>query len=768
MEKHIPHFDVAIIGAGWSGLLACKYCLAEGLRPIVLESRDCIGGVWHYTDDERYAGVMKTTRTTSSRCLTEISDFPMPADYPDFPSHPQISAYLDAYCSHFFLNGHIALNQHVERIVKAGDRWQITAVGGGAWSATNVIVASGVHRHPNDVSADRRFEGYSGTLVHSAAVKEISADYTGKSIIVWGGGESASDIAYELSTVAGSVYWCIPNGQWFVPRVVDRWPPFPSARRKIVDHTTSRIRLLLSPTHQYSPFIYQYLEYAFGFNGHGQPAWRTAAPYNRSFFNKSAEVLDRVKSGHVIPKRDISGCDGKRVCFTDGSNAVVDRIITCSGYRIAFPFFVEPAAPGADPRKWFKHIFFDPDPSLAFVGFVRPIFGSIPGIAELQSRYVAKVFFGDCRLPDRPERLATIDRDIRFWQHHFRFTSQRLAGLVDHYLYCNQLARLIGCYPNFRSLLLSSPRRWWQAVLAPWNGCQFWLNEPKHHERIFPTFRRYDENRISQNYIFLALAPLLPLIGVCTHLRVVLSERFGRNQRLARWLSEWRQGNLAFGPAVVVSPALATVGVLAGASMYSIEASRDVVGAEFGRVARNSSGGPAPLAQSVMADVTTSPVEVVARIVEMLSGERSRIEADRYIDPQITIHMDATIHRGLILWQKWLYLIRNCGRVHDLRLVVQELTAERQDPAIVHLVGRWTGVGKYDGLPRQASHFAHFRYRLSQGRVAELWTQRTNYDFIVGDWLRFRLFYRLYLGWAIWVFWRLNREEVDYRLDRPA
>ncbi|MBI4292367.1 MAG: NAD(P)-binding domain-containing protein [Betaproteobacteria bacterium] len=529
-ETRNQAYDVIVIGAGWSGLLACKYCVAEGLRTIVLEGRDKLGGVWAYADDPEHGGVMKSTRTTSSRCLTEMSDFPMPDYYPSFPTHSQIHAYLEAYCAQCSLADHIRLGERVTRLSKRGDRWQITTSDGNQWFASSVIVSSGVHQHPNDVRCDERFGGYTGTLVHSAAVKEISSELAGKKIVVWGGGESASDIACEASQVTSPVYFCIPNGQWFVPKIIDRLPPFSSPRPKILDHTSSRLRLLLSPTHQYSPFIWQYLEFAFGFNGHGQEAWRTAAPYNRSFLNKSADVLPRVKSGQIVPKRDIASCIGTTVRFTDGTSIDADYIIACSGYNIRFPFFDDGITPDTDPRSWFKYIFHNEDPSLAFVGFVRPIVGSIPGIAELQSRYVAKVFSGACRLPEPLERRATIERDARFWNHHFRHTSLRIGGLVDHFLYSDQLAKLIGCYPKFWPLFLSSPRRWWQAVTAPWNGCQFWLNDPEHHDRIFATFRRYDDNRMSQVYVFLMLAPILPLIGLLTRLKVFLSDRPSRSQ----------------------------------------------------------------------------------------------------------------------------------------------------------------------------------------------------------------------------------------------
>ena len=517
--------DVIILGAGWSGLMACKYVKDAGLCPLVLEKRTTIGGVWAYTDDTSCGGVMSTTVTTSSRCITEMSDFPMPEGSPDFLHHTQVLSYLRAYAERFDLMPHIRLGEEVVRAAKEGDRWRVTTRSGETCTAPRLVVTTGVHQQPADMSADARFAGFTGTLRHSAAVKRIGDESAGKVSVVWGGGESASDIADELGRVAERVYFCIPNGQWFIPKVIDRWPPFPSEEPKILDHVTSRFRLFVSPTHRYSPFVNQYLTWLLGFNGHGQEAWRTPAPYNRSFFTKHTAVLAQVKTGKVVAKRDIARCDGRTVHFTDGTRTEADEIVTCSGYRIAFPF-LDPAVAGGDPRGWYKYVFAPGDPSLAFVGFARPIFGSIPGIAELQSRLVAGVVSGRVALPPRAARERAVARDRRFWNHHFRHTSLRIAGLVDHYKYCDQLARLIGCRPRLWRLFFASPRRWWDAVSAPWNGCQFWLDDPAHRDRIFATFKRYGNNRASQIHVFMVLAPLLPIVMLLQYLREALRERF--------------------------------------------------------------------------------------------------------------------------------------------------------------------------------------------------------------------------------------------------
>jgi cation diffusion facilitator CzcD-associated flavoprotein CzcO len=72
-QKQPEIYDIVILGAGWSGLLAAKYCLAEGLTILVLEEHDKVGGVWAFTPQTGRGGVLRNTQTTSSRCITETS-----------------------------------------------------------------------------------------------------------------------------------------------------------------------------------------------------------------------------------------------------------------------------------------------------------------------------------------------------------------------------------------------------------------------------------------------------------------------------------------------------------------------------------------------------------------------------------------------------------------------------------------------------------------------------------------------------------------------
>jgi len=152
----------------------------------------------------------------------------------------------------------------------------------------------------------------------------------------------------------------------------------------------------------------------------------------------------------------------------------------------------------------------------------------------------------------------------------------------------------------------------------------------------------------------------------------------------------------------------------------------------------------------------------------MINGNVPRERASDLLDPAVTIHVDSAVHRGIENWQKWIHLIRNCGRVRELRMVPCLVAPDAQDPSMVNLVMRWTGVRKFDRLPHTTADAYPLRYRVERNRIVEIWSRKANYIFIFGQWFRFSLVYRLVLGWAILYFETLTLRGIDYRLDRAA
>jgi len=81
-----------IVGAGTSGLAAAKNLKQMGIPCDVFEKLDDVGGNWYY--GKPGSSVYKSTHLISSKPGTEYTDFPMPKEYPDYPSHWQAHEYI--------------------------------------------------------------------------------------------------------------------------------------------------------------------------------------------------------------------------------------------------------------------------------------------------------------------------------------------------------------------------------------------------------------------------------------------------------------------------------------------------------------------------------------------------------------------------------------------------------------------------------------------------------------------------------------------------
>ncbi|HNG90794.1 MAG TPA: NAD(P)-binding domain-containing protein, partial [Saprospiraceae bacterium] len=207
---------LAIIGAGCSGLTAIKNLVQAGLSDIVcFEKNSQLGGNWVYTADESHSSVCETTHIISSKWLSAFSDYPMPAEYPDYPSHQQVLAYFQAYAKKFDLERHIRYNTEIRSAVPLPDgRWQLTLADETVETFDALLVANGHHSVPRHPAWKADFEGQ---YLHSHAFKH-NRNLAGQRVLVVGGGNSGCDCAVESSRVARQVDISIRTPQYIVPK----------------------------------------------------------------------------------------------------------------------------------------------------------------------------------------------------------------------------------------------------------------------------------------------------------------------------------------------------------------------------------------------------------------------------------------------------------------------------------------------------------------------------------------------------------------------
>ena len=468
----VTEFDTCIVGAGWSGLIACKYFKQAGFNPIVLERNAYLGGVWRHDLEASAGGVIKSTFTTSSKTTTEQSDFPMPGHFPDFPRHEQVMEYLHAYCDEFDLTPHIRLGNGVRQARKDGSDWLVETEDGTCYTCKRIVVCAGVHQEAADSARDA-FENFPGVVIHSTQYERRAAELKDKRVLIVGSGETASDMAGEISRLTPHLSLSSPSGQW----IVNRYSNLAAPRPILLDQHSSPLRELCDPTDA-SFYGAEVVETFYGRCGSNVPEWQTEKPYQSQFFNKNAIIVELWRAGQLRARRGIERVDGATVHFKDGSSDEFDVVVLCTGFDTVFPFLPEPY----DRRpinQHFKLLLAD-DESLSFVGFARPVVGSIPTIAEMQSRCLAAMYSG--KIPVPGNRDEVIARDNKAAMERYQTT--RLFGLVDLSSYQRELAVWCGIQPDYARLAREHPKDLWTLVSSPYNGCRYWLGEPKRHEQI--------------------------------------------------------------------------------------------------------------------------------------------------------------------------------------------------------------------------------------------------------------------------------------------
>jgi dimethylaniline monooxygenase (N-oxide forming) len=415
-------------------LAACQVLGARGIPYDCFEKGSAIGGNWRYENDNGTSSAYRSLHINSARKLMSFRSFPMPADYPDYPSHFQVARYFDDYAKRFGLLEKIAFRTEVVAAEPVDDGWEVTVEDADGKRETKryraLLVANGHHWNPR--WPEPEFPGaseFAGEQIHVHHYREPDV-LKGKRVLVLGIGNSAVDIAVESSRIADATFLAMRRGAYVLPKFLSG-KPIDEASPPVV----SRLPL---PVQRF--FMSRLLNLAMGeMTDYGLP--KPDHKLLEAHPTVSSELLPRIGHGDIAIKPNIDRFSGgNAVRFADGSEEEIDLVIYCTGYKIDFPFFDPAVFSAPDNRmRLYRRVVSAENPGLFFIGFIQPL-GPIMPIAEAQSEWVADLLTGRAGLPPATEMRDEISGYERWLQKRF-VASKRHTIEVDFHPYLRQIGR---------------------------------------------------------------------------------------------------------------------------------------------------------------------------------------------------------------------------------------------------------------------------------------------------------------------------------------
>jgi dimethylaniline monooxygenase (N-oxide forming) len=376
---------VAVIGAGLSGLVVGRELRHRGVDYICYEREPEIGGVWRH-----HPNVV----TVTCRDAMGLSSFPMAPDMPDFPSGEQLVRQMNTYADEFSLRDHIRTGTGVADLSHGtSGRWRLTLEDGGVSEHRAVVLATGRIGSPTWPELEGSFNG---RLLH-AGDRPDPVEFRDQRVVVIGFGNSAVDLACEVSRHAHTTYLAIRTGAWVVPRYFCG-RPLDEASGPIVTRIPMALRW---PVYKALLYTIQGKMESFGLP-------KPAEKPGRRPLTVSDELLPRLGAGQITPIAPVTSLCGDELELSDGRRVVADAVVCATGYSVELPLIENSAAGRGLSLDGMWHNMLHPElPNLYVVGAIVA-FGAIPPIVEAQARLAANLLSGYGALPTPGE----VKRDL--------------------------------------------------------------------------------------------------------------------------------------------------------------------------------------------------------------------------------------------------------------------------------------------------------------------------------------------------------------------
>ena len=300
---------ILIVGAGPAGLAMAYRIQQRGLAYRILEKRE-VGWAWANHYDRLHLHTLKE--------VSGLPGWPIPADYPSFPSRAQHLAYLQSYAAHLDLN--VETGVTVQKATYQDHRW-VLKTNIDFYECETLIAATGIWSRPYRP----KFAGegqFAGKIIHACHYRNPEP-FAGQRVLVVGGGNTGCEFAVDLAEHGVTSSIAVRGGTEFVPF------PTSAAAMKIAAwffrHTP----------HALGEWVLSKTRPNFSHLGlHPSPAGHVDTYPVVGFQLPQAVEAGRVTVFNSGIKRFIP----EGVIFEDGRRLEVDAVILATGYRPALQF----------------------------------------------------------------------------------------------------------------------------------------------------------------------------------------------------------------------------------------------------------------------------------------------------------------------------------------------------------------------------------------------------------------------------------------------
>jgi hypothetical protein len=312
-----------IVGGGPAGLVMARAFDREGIAYDLFERHSGLGGIWDA--DNPGSPMYESAHFISSKYTSHFYGFPMPADYPDYPSNRQILRYVRTFASRYGLEQRATTSVAVTSAVPAGDGWSVTLSTGETRTYRGVVCANGVTWHPR-MPDYPGLDTFQGEVRHSVTYRS-TAELAGRRVLVVGAGNSGVDIACDAARSAGAAFLSVRRGYRFVPKHLFGVPTDefmtrggqPPAGVVVPDDPTALVDALIGDLTRY-----------------GLPAPDHDLLQSHPIMN--TQVLHHLSHGDLVAKGDVARFRADSVVFADGSEEQIDLVLFATGYDYEIPY----------------------------------------------------------------------------------------------------------------------------------------------------------------------------------------------------------------------------------------------------------------------------------------------------------------------------------------------------------------------------------------------------------------------------------------------